>query len=55
MRLVDVIGAAVALLLFAGFLGIIAVHVPAPPLLVVFGVCIAMAAFDFYREMRSQR
>lgn len=40
--------ATLAFLVLAGFLGILAYKVPSPDLIVVLGVTLALAGFDFF-------
>ena len=51
MRIIDSVLALLALAGFAVFLGIIAVYVKEPVLVLIFVVCAAMAAFDFARDI----
>lgn len=51
----DIIMAIISLAGLATFLGIIIWRVPQLPLIIVFVVVFLMAAFDFWRELRSRR
>ncbi len=57
MNVVDRILAALALAGFAAFLGVMAWFVPSPPLLAVFAIVLAMAAYDllFASGVRQRR
>ena len=51
----DMVMAVVGLAGLAIFLGIIIWRVPQLPLIIVFTAVFLMAAYDFWRELRSQR
>lgn len=51
----DIVMAIVALAGLAFFLGLIVWRVPQTPLIVVFTGVFLMAAYDFWRELRSHR
>lgn len=55
MRTIDRVLAAVGLLTFAAFLGIIAFYVPQPMLLLVFFIGLALTAYDFARDLLAKR
>ncbi len=57
MNVVDWVLSLVALLGFAAFLGVIAWFVPSPPLIAVFAIVLAMAAYDllFASGVRQRR
>jgi hypothetical protein len=49
----DITMAIISLAGLSTFLGIIIWRVPQLPLIIVFGLVFLMAAFDFWRELRS--
>jgi hypothetical protein len=55
MRIIDSVLALLALTGFVVFLGIIAVYVKEPVLVLIFIVCTTMAAFDFARDIIAKR
>jgi hypothetical protein len=55
MRIIDSILALLGLAGFVAFLGIIAVYVREPVLVLIFVICAAMAAFDFARDIITKR
>jgi hypothetical protein len=55
MSLLDRVLAALSLLAFAGFLGILIWFVPKPGLIVVCLICIGLCAYDFVRSAYIRR
>lgn len=55
MKTLDAVFAFLGIALLAAFLTIIVMKVPVWPLILVFGVGVLMAAYDFVRAFRTSR
>jgi hypothetical protein len=55
MNIFDRVFSVLALLAFAGFLGILIWFVPKPGLVIVCLICIALCAIDFLRSATARR